>query len=447
MTFKELKLHEQLLEAISYMGFENATPIQEQAIPLIINNKDLIACAQTGTGKTGAFVLPILHKLIGKEDNAINTLIIVPTRELAIQIEQQIEGLSYFLSVGSIAVYGGGNAKDWSTQEKALQNGTDVVVATPGKLLSLLKIGTVKLDKLEHLILDEADRMLNMGFVDDIKEIISYLPKNRQTLLFSATMPKSIEVLAQSILTNPEKITLSISKPAAGVTQKVYLTYDNQKIKLIDYLLKERKHYESIVIFTSTKSKVNEIVRALNRSGNPAQGISSNLDQDKREDVLRTFRSKQTRILVGTDVISRGIDIKDINMVINFDAPMDAEDYVHRIGRTARANTKGEAVTLVNEKDMHRLRKIEKLIEKDFEKLQPPTQLGEGPQWKERSKSSASNGRPNQNKPKPQRQASKKAPQKSDKPVSSSEETAPKKSAFKKRENYNSPKTDRPASE
>lgn len=446
MTFKELKLNEQLLEAISYMGFENATPIQEQAIPLIINNKDLIACAQTGTGKTGAFVLPILHKLIGKEDNTINTLIIVPTRELAIQIEQQIEGLSYFLSVGSIAVYGGGNAKDWSTQEKALQNGTDVVVATPGKLLSLLKIGTVKLDKLKHLVLDEADRMLNMGFVDDIKAIISYVPKDRQTLLFSATMPKSIEVLAQSILTNPEKITLSISKPAAGVTQKVYLTYDHQKIKLIDHLLKERKHYESIVIFTSTKSKVNDIVRALNRSGNPAQGISSNLDQDKREDVLRTFRSKQTRILVGTDVISRGIDIKDINMVINFDAPMDAEDYVHRIGRTARANTKGEAVTLVNEKDMHRLRKIEKLIEKDFEKLQPPTELGDGPAWKERSKSGGSNGKPNNNKskPKPQnkRPTAKTAPQKSNEPNSSSIKKEPKKSNFRKRENYNPTKTD-----
>lgn len=390
MTFKELNLKEQLLEAISYMGFETATPIQEKAIPVILNNKDLIACAQTGTGKTGAFVLPILNKLVGKTNTNIDTLIIVPTRELAIQIEQQIQGLSYFVSVGSQAVYGGGSGKDFDIQKDALKNGTDIIVATPGKLLSHLKLGYVNFKHVKHLILDEADRMLDMGFIDDLKSIISYLPKEHQTLMFSATMPKSINQLALSILKNPEKITLSISKPAAGVDQKVYMAFDNQKTKVLNHLLAERKEYESIIIFTSSKMKVSEIVRALNKSGFPAKGISSNLDQDKREEVLRGFRSKRIRILVATDVMSRGIDIKEINMVINYDVPHDAEDYVHRVGRTARAKTKGEAVTLVNPKDMYRFSKIERLIESSIVKHQPPTEFGEGPDWKE---SKPSNGR------------------------------------------------------
>jgi superfamily II DNA/RNA helicase len=383
MKFSELNLDEQLLEALSYMNFETATPIQEKAIPLILENRDLIACAQTGTGKTGAFVLPILNKLIGKEDPNIDTLIIVPTRELAIQIEQQIQGLSYFLSVGSKAVYGGGSGKDWDLQKDALKNGTDIIVATPGKLLSHLKLGYVNFKHVKHLILDEADRMLDMGFIDDLQAIIKYLPEKHQTLLFSATMAKNIRQLAQKILKNPEEISLSIAKPAAGVDQKIYLAFDEQKIKVISHLLNERKEYDSIIIFTSTKSKVSEIVRSLNKSGLKSRGISSNLDQDEREEVLRGFRSKRVRILVATDVMSRGIDIKEINMVINFDVPHDAADYVHRVGRTARANTKGEAVTLVNQKDMYRLRKIETLIETKLEKLQPPGEIGAGPEWQE----------------------------------------------------------------
>ena len=385
MKFTELNLEEGLLEAISYMGFENATPIQEKAIPLILNNRDLIACAQTGTGKTGAFVLPILNKLVGNEKTETNTLIIVPTRELAIQIEQQIQGLSYFVSVSSLAVYGGGGGKDWQMEKEALVSGTDIIVATPGKLLSHLKLGYVKFDKVKHLVLDEADRMLDMGFIDDLTKIISYLPKNHQTLLFSATMAPSIRNLAQKILKNPETISLSISKPAAGVDQKVYLAHDDQKVKIVAHLLEERKDYDSIIVFTSTKSKVSEIVKSLKRSGFPAKGISSNLEQDMREEVLRGFRSKRIRILVATDVMSRGIDIKEINMVINYDVPHDAEDYVHRVGRTARANTKGEAVTLVNDKDMQRMRKIEELIESSVPKFNPPEEFGEGPTWREKS--------------------------------------------------------------
>lgn len=386
MKFTELNLNEHLLEAISHMGFENATPIQEFAIPKILENKDIIACAQTGTGKTAAFILPILNKLTGKEDTNIDTLIIVPTRELAVQIEQEIQGLSYFVSVGSQAIYGGGDGKDWEIQKEALKNGTDIIVATPGKLLSHLNMGYVNFKHVKHLILDEADKMLDMGFLDDLEKIISFLPKKRQTLLFSATMAPKIRTLAGKILNQPEEITLSISKPAEGVSQNLYLTFDNQKIPVIKHILDQKPEYNSIIIFTSSKSKVSEIVQGLRKNGFKSQGISSNLTQQEREEVLRGFRSKRIRILVATDVMSRGIDIKEINMVINYDAPHDAEDYVHRIGRTARANTKGEAYTLVNEKDMQKMQRIEKLIEAEIPRQTLPEELGAGPIWKISSK-------------------------------------------------------------
>jgi superfamily II DNA/RNA helicase len=383
MTFEELKLNDQLLEALSYMGFTDATPIQEQAIPVIKQNKDLIACAQTGTGKTAAFLLPILDKLTGRSTKGINTLIIVPTRELAVQIEQQVQGLSYFISVGSIAIYGGGDGKNWEEQKTALKEGTDILVATPGKLISHLKLGYVNIKNLEHLILDEADRMLDMGFIDDLKTIISYLPKKRQTLMFSATMAPEIRSLAKQVMHQPEELSLAIAKPAEGVDQLIYMANDEQKIKLLTHILKERKDYDSVIIFSSTKSKVGEIARSLSRAGSPAKSISSNLEQDQREEVLRKFKAKRIRILVATDVMSRGIDIKEINLVINFDVPQDAADYVHRVGRTARANTTGEAITLVNEKDIRRVHKIEKLIDQPIKKLQPPEELGQGPEWQE----------------------------------------------------------------
>jgi superfamily II DNA/RNA helicase len=368
------------------MGFVNATPIQELAIPQILQNKDLIACAQTGTGKTAAFILPILHKLTGKEDSSIDTLIVVPTRELAVQIEQEIQGLSYFVSVGSKAIYGGGSGKDWDVQKEALSEGTDIIVATPGKLLSHIQQGYVDFSKVKHLVLDEADKMLDMGFADDLVTIISNLPQERQTLMFSATMPNKIRDLAKRILKDPEEITLSISKPAAGVKQLVYLTFDNQKAPLIKQILDERPEYTSIIIFTSSKLKVNEIVHSLRKNGFKAQGVSSNLDQEQREEILRGFRSKRIRIVVATDVMSRGIDIKEINLVINYDTPFDAEDYVHRVGRTARANTKGEAITLVNEKDMRKLAQIQRLIEADITQVPLPEDLGAGPEFSIQSK-------------------------------------------------------------
>ena len=381
MKFTELKLDDKVLEAISYMGYEDATPIQEQVIPVILENKDLIACAQTGTGKTAAFVLPILNKLVDNNSYNADTLIIVPTRELAVQIEQEIQGFSYFVGVESIAVYGGGDGNDWVYQKKALQEGTHIVVATPGKLLSHLINGYVNFKHIKHLILDEADRMLDMGFIDDLLSIISYLPKNHQTLMFSATMPKAIRQFARKISQNPVEISLSLSKPAEGVNQVVYLVYEEQKIKVIKHLLDERKNFDSIIIFTSTKAKVSEIVRELNKNGFKSKGISSNLEQEEREEVLSKFRAKTLRILVATDVVSRGIDIKDLNMVINYDVPGDAEDYVHRVGRTARANTEGEAVTFVIPKEMYKFRKIEELIDTSVTKLQPPEKIGKGPEW------------------------------------------------------------------
>ncbi len=392
MKFTELGLDEQLIEAIGYMGFENATPIQEQAIPEIIKGRDIIGCAQTGTGKTGAFVLPILHKIAQNPTDKINTLIIVPTRELAVQIEQQIQGLSYFVSVSSKAIYGGGDGKDWIEQKEALVTGTNIIVATPGKLLSHLKMGYADFSSLEHLILDEADRMLDMGFIDDLSMIFKSLPEKRQNLMFSATMATEIRKFARTLLKDPVEINLALSKPAEGVKQSVYFCFDEQKNPLLKSILEERKDYKRIIIFSSTKEKVGTIVKYLKKSNFKASGISSNLEQDAREEVLRGFKSGRISLLVATDVMSRGIDIKEINMVINYDVPRDAEDYVHRVGRTARANTKGEAVSLINPKDMPKLSKIQKLIGSEIPVTPLPEELGEAPQWKEKSKPNNTGG-------------------------------------------------------
>lgn len=365
------------------MGFEKATPIQEQAIPRILNQEDILACAQTGTGKTAAFILPILDKISRQQDhNHINTLVIAPTRELVIQIDHQIQAFAYFANSSSYAVYGGGDGMDFTEQKMALQRGADVIVATPGKLISHMNMGYVKFDKLQHLILDEADRMLDMGFYEDIMRIVGKLPKDRQTLLFSATMPPKIRTLAKSIQNNPFEISLAISKPAEGVLQGAYLTYDAQKAPLIRDLIKGKPNYSSIIIFTSTKKKVTEIVRSLKGNGYEVQAISSDLDQKDREDVLKRFKSQQIRVIVATDVLSRGIDIKDINLVINYDVPNDAEDYVHRIGRTARADSTGVALTMINPQDMYKFQKIEELIEMEVMKIPLPRELGEGPPWK-----------------------------------------------------------------
>lgn len=381
MKFTELQLKDRLLEAIEYMGFTEATPIQSEAIPLILNGRDVLACAQTGTGKTGAFLIPVLNKLIGREEVDTNTLIVVPTRELAIQIEQQIQGLSYFISITSIAIYGGGSGMDWVQEKKALTQGADIIVATPGKLLSHLKMGYVKFNKVQHFILDEADRMLNMGFIDDIRSIAKHLPEKRQNLLFSATMPVAIQDLSKSILNQPKKIMLALSKPAEGIQQRAVLCYPNLKNKVIKEIIKSKSDYQSIIVFCSTKDAVKDLYQELKNAQFNVKSISSDLRQEERESTLMSFKSRKTRVLVATDVISRGIDIKDIDLVINFEVPQEAEDYVHRVGRTARAKTKGEAITLIEPKEMYDFSLIEELIEKQIEKENTPAEIGDTPKW------------------------------------------------------------------
>ncbi len=381
MNFQDFNLDKTITEAIDYMGFENATPVQQQAIPEIMKGNDLICCAQTGTGKTAAFILPILNKLALEKYHGSDTLIIVPTRELAVQIHQQIQGFSYFVSVGSLAIYGGGNGSEWEQEKIALTQGNSIIVATPGKLIAHLRMGYVKFDSIRHLILDEADRMLDMGFHEDIQKIISHLPKKRQTLMFSATMPPKIRELAKQALVDPSEINIAMSKPAEGVLQAAYLTYDEQKIPLINSLIADKPEYQSILIFSATKKSVAEIAKSLKKKGVSAEKISSDLEQREREEVLGKFKAKQVRILVATDVLSRGIDIKDISLIINYNVPADAEDYVHRVGRTARAASTGVALTLVDTEDMFRLKRIEELIGNEIHKIPAPAELGESPEW------------------------------------------------------------------
>jgi len=397
LTFDDFDFEYELLDGLNAMGFDEPTPIQAQAIPVILDNKDLIACAQTGTGKTAAYLLPILNKIIIAPDEIrhLNTLVLAPTRELAIQIDQQIEGLGYFTGVSSIAIYGGGDGAAWSQQRRALADGGNVIIATPGRLIALLQMGEINFKHLQHLILDEADRMLDMGFYDDIIKIISYLPSQRQTLLFSATMPPKIRTLAKTILQNPEQISIAVAKPAEGILQQIYMAYDAQKIPLLKHILKEGS-YESIIIFASTKENVKKLNEELRKTKIKAKAFHSDLEQKEREEILREFKSRALPILIGTDILSRGIDVEGIDLVVNFDAPHDPEDYIHRIGRTARAATTGTAVTFINEKDQKKLAAIERLIGKELPKLALPASLGDAPVYKPASpnKKPKSNKRP-----------------------------------------------------
>lgn len=392
MKFSEFNLNESVLEALDAMRFEECTPIQEKAIPIILDNKDLIAVAQTGTGKTAAFLLPILNKLSeGKHaQDAINCIIMSPTRELAQQIDQQMEGFSYFLPVSSVAIYGGSDGITFETQKKGLTMGADVVIATPGRLISHLNLGYVDLSKVTHFILDEADRMLDMGFSEDIMQIAKLLPKERQTILFSATMPEKIRKLAKNIMNDPEEIKLSVSKPAEKIIQASYICYDKQKLGIIQTLF-ETNPPEKSIIFASSKLKVKEVSRELARMGLKVGEIHSDLEQHTREDMLYRFKSGDINILVGTDIISRGIDIDDIKLVINYDVPKDAEDYVHRIGRTARANQDGVAITLVNPMDQEGFHRIEEFLEKEIYKIPLPEELGEAPEFNPKAMSKRQN--------------------------------------------------------
>lgn len=379
MSFINFNFEPSLQEGLDAMGFDRPTPIQELAIPVIMQGKDLIACAQTGTGKTAAFVLPILNKISKSSLGKLNTLILAPTRELAIQIDQQIQGFSYFLGVSSVPIYGGGDGIVWEQQKKALETGAEIVVATPGRLIALLAGGKMDLSALEHLILDEADRMMDMGFSDDILKIVNYLPQDRQTVLFSATMPPKIRQFSMKFLRNPEEISLSIGKTAEGVTQSMYSVYDGQKEELVRHILSQ-KPYEAVIIFASTKDKVKALYKVLKKEFD-IEAFHSDLEQVEREKIMSNFKNKAVKILIGTDIISRGIDVVGIELVINFDTPSDPEDYVHRVGRTARADKEGEAITFVNPKDQHKFVRIESLIGMEITRNPMPEGFERGPEY------------------------------------------------------------------
>lgn len=369
MLFEELDLNDDLLDALYDMHFETCTPVQERAIPLVLEGRDLLASAQTGTGKTAAYLLPILEKLSRGEHRTdkVNALILVPTRELAMQVDQLLEGFAYYSNVSWIAVSGGNDGVAFAQQQRAFAKGSDIVVATPGRLLALLRYCEADLSGVDCLVLDEADRMLDIGFYDDIIEIISHLPKQRQTLMFSATFPRDVEKLARNVLTNPAEVKIAVSKPADGITQGVYLLQETQKLPLIKTLFAEQTCGKTL-IFAASKEKVRDLYRQLRQLHLPVAQMHSDLEQTERTQVMLDYKNNKVKILVATDVVSRGIDIDDIELVINFDVPKQAEDYVHRIGRTARAGAKGIGLTFVTPKDRQRFDKIEQFIEKQIER-------------------------------------------------------------------------------
>jgi len=382
LSFLNFNLDDRLLQGIESMGFEKPTTIQEQVIPGILEGSDIIATAQTGTGKTAAFLLPIVNRIItSKHDDHIKALIIVPTRELAIQIDQNLEGLAYFTHVSSLPVYGGGAGDLFLREKKALIHGADIVTCTPGRMQAHLKMGYVDFKDLQYLVLDEADRMLDMGFHEDIMNIIAHLPAKRQNLLFSATMPYKFRDLAKKIANDPIEVNVAISKPPDKILQVAFIIYDNQKVPLLKHLL-SAKHLRSVLVFCSKKIKAKELNRELKKAGFSSHDIHSDLDQDTRNKVINSFKNKQHPILVATDIVSRGIDVEDIDLVINYDVPSDGEDYVHRVGRTARAESKGAAFTFVNTEDQFKFGNIEKLLGKPVSKAKLLEFLGEAPEYK-----------------------------------------------------------------
>ena len=384
MTFNDFNFNEQLAEGLLSMGYKTPTAIQQMAIPVVMEGKDVIACAQTGTGKTASYLLPVLNLIGTHPKHQISALILAPTRELAQQIDQQVEGLAYFTEISSLAVFGGGDGMAYENQKRGITNKVDILIATPGRLISFLTSGSLKLNQLEYLILDEADRMLDMGFQDDIMRIISYLPAKRQTLMFSATMPGRIRVLAKSILNEPEQINIAISQPAAGINQQIYKVHDEQKTKLLVGLLKGGL-YTSIIIFASTKEKVKALYKELKNAGINVNAFHSDIQQSEREEILLQFKNKQLPVIIGTDALSRGIDVEGIDLVVNYDVPGDPEDYIHRIGRTARAATKGTAITFVNERDNRKFKNIQQLIDREIDEIALPAELGEAPKFKPES--------------------------------------------------------------
>ena len=382
MRFDELDLEDEILDGLYDMNFSEMTPVQEHTIPVILSGRDIIGCAQTGTGKTAAYTLPLLNRLLveGNPDNVIKSVIIVPTRELAQQIDQQFQGFSYYLPVSTTVVYGGGDGKGWDVQKRGMLMGSDVVIATPGRMISHLQNSGIDLSRVECLILDEADRMLDMGFSDDIMKIVSYMPKERQTIMFSATLPPKIRELAKTILRNPAEVNIAISKPNEAIDQSAYVCYESQKLGIIRELFAQPADFKTI-IFSSSKLKVKELAHTLKRMKLNVAAMHSDLEQAQREEVMLAFKNNKINILVATDIVARGIDIEDIGLVINYDVPHDPEDYIHRIGRTARAAATGSAITFVSEDEQGKFHQIEKFIERDIRKADLPESAGEGPKY------------------------------------------------------------------
>lgn len=380
MKFEDILTNDDVLDGLWDMHFDECTPIQEQAIPLIMEGKDLLACAQTGTGKTAAYLLPVINMLAdgGYPDDAINCVVMAPTRELAQQIDRQLQGFAYFMPVSGMAIYGGTDGHTYEQQRRSLKLGADVVIATPGRLLSHLSMGYVDLSKVSFFILDEADRMLDMGFYDDIMQIVSHLPKDRQTLLFSATMPPKIQQMANAILKDPAEIKLAVSKPAEKIKQEVCYCYEPQKLPILKKIFEENPP-QRVIVFSSSKLKVKNLARELKGKNIKVAEMHSDLDQTKRDDVMLDFKAGKIHVIVATDILARGIDVDDIEMVVNFDAPREAEDYVHRIGRTARANREGRAITFVSPDERIKLRRIERLLESKIQRMAVDTEFGEAP--------------------------------------------------------------------
>lgn len=407
MRFDELDLSDDILDALDAMNFNECTPIQENAIPVILDGRDLIAVAQTGTGKTAAYLLPVIDRLVDEPvpEDAVNCIVMAPTRELAQQIDRQMEGFAYFVPINSVAIYGGTDGAGFAQQQRGLKLGADVVIATPGRLLAHLNMGYVDLSKVSYFILDEADRMLDMGFYDDIMQIVKQLPESRQTLMFSATMPPKIQQLAKAILKNPAEVKLAVSRPTEKIDQSAYVCYDPQKTPILKYLLKTF-HSKRVIVFSASKLAVKELTRELRRSKIKTGEMHSDLEQTERDNVMLDFRAGRIDVLVATDILARGIDIDDISMVVNYDVPREAEDYIHRIGRTARANADGKAVTLVNERDQVKFGSIERFLGYEVRKDQVPEELGETPQYRperRRSKPSGGGKKPMRFKRKPKR--------------------------------------------
>ena len=387
MYFTDFDFEDEVLDALDAMRFEKCTPIQEQTLQPLMEGRDLIGVAQTGTGKTAAYLLPVLNKLCqgGYPEDSINCIIMSPTRELAQQIDRQLEGFTYFMNVSSVAVYGGNDGQRYEQELRGMSKGADIIVATPGRLISHINLGNIDLSKVSFFILDEADRMLDMGFYSDIMTIAKQLPKERQTMLFSATMPEEIRKLASDILTDPLQITLALAKPADGITQQAYICHEGQKLGILNSIF-DNESSERVILFASRKTKVKEISHTLKKHGFNVGEMHSDLSQSERDEIMFQYKSRKIDMIVATDILARGIDIDDIRIVINYDVPRDCDDYIHRIGRTARAGTKGRAITLVNVEDQEYFKRIEDFIEQDVPKMEMPAKLGEAPAYEPKGK-------------------------------------------------------------